>query len=177
MACFDKGWALSPHAHMVTPAPLPNFSRVNHLPTQHTKAPTVSIPCNFLFASSNPNWGSDSRTLCREEKIKMKQNTQSKHSSPNQHSEASPIWAVLNCWHLHSAGSPAWGRADCRYEQNSSVEYNSSDLLRALQPAPSMPGSLGYPTTTHWGLHLKGAAVRRGRQPGSMVTRRGAGLE
>lgn len=95
MACFDKGWAFSPHAHMVTPAPLPNFSRVNHLPTQHTKAPTVSIPCNFLFASSNPNWGSDSRTLCREEKIKMKQKTQSKHSSPNQHGEASPIWAVL----------------------------------------------------------------------------------
>lgn len=91
MACFDKGWALSPHVHMVTPAPLPNFSRVNHLPTQHTKAPTVSIPCNFLFASSNPNWGSDSRTLCREEKIKMKQKTQSKHSSPNQHGEASPI--------------------------------------------------------------------------------------
>lgn len=112
MACFNKGWALPPHAHMVTSAPLPNFSRVNHLPTQGTKALMVSIPCNFLFASSNPNWGSDSRTLCREEKIKMKQRTQSKHPSPNQHGEVSPSCAVLNWRHLHSAASPAWGRAD-----------------------------------------------------------------
>lgn len=56
------------------------------------------------------------------------------------------------------------------------MEYNSSDLLRALEPTPSMPGNLSYLATTHWSLHLKGAAVRRRRQPGSMVIQQGADL-
>lgn len=148
------------------PAPLPQPCPRSLLPSPAGQSPSAGrepLPCSFIFASSKPNWGSDSRTLHSGENKSQKPQPQfPAFTVEPRRAEPARIWSAQvsqapEQWRSGRAapGRGAWGGA------GDGVRGGGSRVCGSFrQGAGSAPASPG----TRPNMPLKGTASDKGKK-------------